>query len=1206
MRSTIVLLALLAGILPAQAVSIGGFLSDATTGPLAGNTTYQVTSNITVQAGTTLTIQSGAILKFNLGTTIDIDGTLLADGATFTASTDDSVGIPLVSGSSTGTPGHWNGLRFDPGSDSSMVSGCTVRYAGRSGTSAIRISATDPTFTGVTILDCGGDGFDLNGNSTPTLTSCDVQRTRVAYDRIRIDALANFTGNTASNNVISDVPVVTSGTVSAPLELTTSNLVGSAVAMNANLVVDAGATLTVRPGVIFKQSLGTSWTIRGTLNVTASAANPVIISSFADDTAGGDTNKNGAATSPNRGDWNFVSLREDADASVLSGLEVRYAGRSSTSAIQLNECDATLTDVLVRDAGGDGFDLFSNSFPTLTACRVERVNGIAIDRVDVMSLPGFTNNTAVDCNLGNFPSINPSTVNAALDLERRMLIGDVLVPAGSFTVAAGATLTVEPGIAFKFRLGATVNVDGDLIAEGTSAAPISFTSLDDDTILGDTNRNGAATTPVRGNWIQVRLNATATASRLRHVLIRWAGRSSIPALDLRGTQLVDRVTVEECGGDAVSLVTAARPTITDSVFRNCTGVAVDAVPLEALAGFSGNTATGNGLGNAVRITNTTLNADLTIDPDQGFDAGFWLAASVNVPSGLTLTLNAGTVFKAQLGLQHIVNGTLLANGSASSPVVFTSLADDAFGGDTQNNLGATAPSPGQWVGLDFRGTTNSSILTDAIVRYAGRSSITAINLAGTVRLERVLSELNGGPALRLASTSARPTVENCRFETSTYAIDGVDIDSVPGFRHNEASGNSLGNYMRITGGSCDDTTVIHPYNYPNEALVGTSGFTVLSGGDLTLGRGTIVKLGLGGQLVASAGGELNIDGTGFEPVIVTSISDDEIGGDTNLNGTATGPVPGELTGVRWNASSSSSTASNLLVRYAGRSGTAAIAILSDLATPRNMRAEYSGGIGIQVGRMGGDAQNFIAFNCASDGIRVDSGFTFDLVHATAVGCSNGVRSFGWTGVAVNSIAWDNTTNWNGFNATNLFNSNGSPTLAGMNGNLNLDPGFIDPTTGNLNLVFFSPLINVGDLLRGFDVTSDWSDQPRVADGLLNGTLLPDMGAIEFVPFLLNVVGEPQMGGTIVFRVLGPPGVAAIFFGTEEGSFVDPVYGIGLTGDLLNTFVLTVQPVDTDYVVTLGNDPALDGFTATVQAAAVADLFQPRGTFTGAYRGRIFR
>ncbi len=46
---------------------------------------------------------------------------------------------------------------------------------------------------------------------------------------------------------------------------------------------------------------------------------------------------------------------------------------------------------------------------------------------------------------------------------------------GNIIVRSGATLTIEPGVTVKFDAGKSLQIDGGLIARGTSASPITFT-----------------------------------------------------------------------------------------------------------------------------------------------------------------------------------------------------------------------------------------------------------------------------------------------------------------------------------------------------------------------------------------------------------------------------------------------------------------------------------------------------------------------------------------------------------------------------------------------------------------------------------------------------------------------------------------------------------------------------------------------------------
>ncbi len=84
---------------------------------------------------------------------------------------------------------------------------------------------------------------------------------------------------------------------------------------------------------------------------------------------------------------------------------------------------------------------------------------------------------------------------------------------GNVVIPSGVTLTIQPGAIVKFaaNTGITVQTWGSLIANGTVAQPIYFTSLNDDSVGGDTNGDGNATSPGAGDWGSIVVNG-ATAS----------------------------------------------------------------------------------------------------------------------------------------------------------------------------------------------------------------------------------------------------------------------------------------------------------------------------------------------------------------------------------------------------------------------------------------------------------------------------------------------------------------------------------------------------------------------------------------------------------------------------------------------------------------------------------------------------------------------
>jgi RHS repeat-associated protein len=98
---------------------------------------------------------------------------------------------------------------------------------------------------------------------------------------------------------------------------------------------------------------------------------------------------------------------------------------------------------------------------------------------------------------------------------------------GNVTVAAGATLTIEPGVIVKFNgMFRELSVNGTLSALGTSASHIVFTSYQDDTAGGDTNGDGASTSGQPGQWYAISVNSGNAGSGLRFADVRFGGLGS--------------------------------------------------------------------------------------------------------------------------------------------------------------------------------------------------------------------------------------------------------------------------------------------------------------------------------------------------------------------------------------------------------------------------------------------------------------------------------------------------------------------------------------------------------------------------------------------------------------------------------------------------------------------------------------------------------
>ncbi|MCP4469256.1 MAG: right-handed parallel beta-helix repeat-containing protein, partial [Gammaproteobacteria bacterium] len=124
--------------------------------------------------------------------------------------------------------------------------------------------------------------------------------------------------------------------------------------MTANLTINAGAVLTIKPGVIVKFASGVGMTINGDLVAVGEAGNEIIFTSYKDDSEGGDTNglPDNEVGAP--GDWYRLWFRTGVDPAVsrLTHVDVRYGGSSGAS-VYLDDA-VPITDSMIRFSLSEG------------------------------------------------------------------------------------------------------------------------------------------------------------------------------------------------------------------------------------------------------------------------------------------------------------------------------------------------------------------------------------------------------------------------------------------------------------------------------------------------------------------------------------------------------------------------------------------------------------------------------------------------------------------------------------------------------------------------------------------------------------------------------------------------------------------------------------------------------------------------------------
>ena len=151
-----------------------------------------------------------------------------------------------------------------------------------------------------------------------------------------------------------------------------------------------------------------------------------------------------------------------------------------------------------------------------------------------------------------------------------------------------------------------------------------------------------------------------------------------------------------------------------------------------------------------------------------------VTSNITVPTGATLTIEPGVIVKFAAGelLQVNSGGTLSAIGTRALPIVFTSIKDDANGGDTNGDGDATTPQAGDWVKVCINGGT--ATFDYAKILYSSKNATTgAINMTD-----------NGGTVTFTNGEIAHSAYDAVGVESGhCYVRNTVIHDSLLAFRH---------------------------------------------------------------------------------------------------------------------------------------------------------------------------------------------------------------------------------------------------------------------------------------------------------------------------------------------------------------------------------------------------------------------------------------
>ncbi len=729
--------------------------------------------------------------------------------------------------------------------------------------------------------------------------------------------------------------------------------------------VKAGVTLTIEPGVIIYITTTPAMTVfvNGTLNAVGASDQPITITS--------------AAGSPAPGDWGGIGFASGSHG-ILAYTDISYGGAGAGSSIGLaiHTSDVQVLHSRIHHIKNwpvviDGTSLA----PVFEDVEIDHNADLyPLKQSTITQHPSYTDVWLHDNGVDAL-WIPPSSVSEDVTLDGNMtaLNGAPIYFDGG-NVNVGKTLTIIPGTTIKFGGNRGLNVVGSLMAEGTSALPIIFTSQ--------------AATPQPGDWAAISMSS-GSHGRLAYCEVAYAGG---PGGSNRGISVESSdVQVRHCrihhtyGVPLDIQGVGLAPVFEDiEIDHNPGDNPLRQSTIAQNPSYTNIRLHDNGT-NALIIPLSTVDRDVTLDGSPTALNGapvLYEGGTVNI--GKTLTITPGTVIKFAGNRALTVNGSLLAEGTALLPIAFTS----------RN----ASPAPGDWASLDLKADSHVR-LAYCDVSYGGAAggSNRGINIEGSdiqVRHCRIHHTLLH--AVHLQGAGITPILEDIEIDhnPSSTPLYQSTIAMHPSYTDLLMHDNDL-NALIIPLSNVDrDVTLDGSPTALNGAPVHYDGGTVNATRTLTITPGTTLKL----VNPLTVNGTLLADGTGALPIVFTSRS-------------AT-PAPGNWGPIGFE-SGSSGHLSHCEVAYSGSTGGGqrGVRIRSSNVQIQSCRIHHSLGYALSV-ESGAQVtmHNMVISDNANRGINLQDGSHLDGSHFTLARNGSGAVLTGATTTLtlVNSIAANNT------------------------------------------------------------------------------------------------------------------------------------------------------------------------------------------------------
>jgi parallel beta-helix repeat protein len=950
----------------------------------------------TVHEGSTLTVGSSNILKFQNGTGLNVAGTLVAkahvgENIYFTTYQDDNWGGDTnKDGTSTAPQSqNWYGINFNDASNNAgcVLRRCMVRYAGASNKGGISTLNASPTIDSCTISN-NYIGIYMQGTSNPVLTNNTIGSSQMTPIAMSFEANPVMRNNTMSfsDNAYDAIGII-GGTLTANATLkirSVTTVPNMTYLLLDEITIPSDKTLIINKGITIK-SFSNDWynhriIVNGSFIANATADSIINFTSARDDNYGypADCNKDGTISSPVVGDWGGL-IFNSGSSGTMNYCRIKYAKINSfgfstcsnteyinNTAVGIIDASPTISNCEFKDLQY-AISCYRSASPTLMNNSMVNIQYTPIN-ISGPSNPTISGITFTNVGwramglLGGNVCLN-GTIKK-LDVAGFTNISYVLL--SDMTINSGTFVNVEPGVVIKVNNpsgGSSIFVDGGLKTDGTAGQRVVFTSIKDDNAgnPGDSNGDGNASTPAPGDWGSIKYRSTSDDdySKFRFVDVKYAGNTNEGGVTFENASgQLKNALITNTSNYGVYCNGNSTPVIDSLVVQNCSLDPI-AISLTSNPDLRSNISFISNKSKAIKIIEGTLStvASLASRNVAGINNIAYIVSNLTISSNAKLTIQPGVVIKFRQenwwqSPRIDVKGNLIAKGTSSNKIYFTSYADDSRGGDSNNDGNSTSPTKGDWGSNDYYASPlggirflNNSLNADS-VNYLKNCEIsypaTGVRLENShAKIDSCLIQLCGSYGATIIG-SANPDIKNSQFYNIGITPVELSMFSNPVFTN--CSALNIG-YMALT---------VIPETYSQSAVIPIRNFagynnisyfmegtcTVNSGTTITIPAGVVFKSATGshGEYYTgnhangfSVNGRLEIQGTKLNPVVFTNAADDNYGNpkDMNQNGSATLAPDGYNQGWSGNwvtfndVSDDASTINNAIFKY-GNVGTVAM------------------------------------------------------------------------------------------------------------------------------------------------------------------------------------------------------------------------------------------------------------------------------------------